>query len=212
VTHKNSSNLPFKRQTTHWLQTDRATHEAWAKLSVRSPRASALLHLLAARVGEHNAVVISQTLLAKMMGCNRRTIIRAVDDLVQGNWIELRQIGDRGTINAYIVNSRVIWHGSREKLRYALFSAQVIISEDEQPDRGALDNQPPLNQLPRIFSDERQHPAGDGLPPPSQPFFEGFEPDLPAIEIGYSSDESAAAAQLITDFASKLRIVDETES
>jgi hypothetical protein len=30
-----------------------------------------------------------------------------------------------------------------------------------------------------LFRDERQLPSGAGLPPPSQPFFDGMEPDLP---------------------------------
>jgi hypothetical protein len=41
-----------------------------------------------------------------------------------------------------------------------------------------LDQQPPLRRLPKLG--ERQLPAGPGLPPPSQPFFDGLEPDLPA--------------------------------
>lgn len=173
--------LPEKRAAGAWVQTDRSTHEDWAKLSVKSPRASALLHLLTARVGERNAVVVSQSVLAKLMGCNRRTIIRAVDDLIAGNWIEIRQIGDRGTVNAYVLNDRVAWHGTREGLRYSLFSANVLVSEEEQPDRDSLGNQPPLRMLPRLFSDERQLPTGDGLPPPSEPSLPGMEPDLPTL-------------------------------
>src|SRR3546814_14432972 len=37
-----------------------------------------------------------------------------------------------------------------------------------------------LRRLPPIG--ERQLPHGDGLPPPSQPFLDGIEPDLPATE------------------------------
>lgn len=175
--------LPDRKQPGAWVQTDRATHEAWAKLSVKSPRASALLHLLAARVGEHNAVVVSQGLLAKMMGCSRRTILRAIDDLVAGNWIEARQIGDSGTVNAYVLNDRVVWHGARDGLRYSLFSAQVLVSEEEQPDREQLSQQDPLRRLPKLYADERQLPAGDGLPPPSEPSLPGLEPDLPTVSI-----------------------------
>lgn len=186
MTDNGKRKLPEKRAAGAWVQTDRSTHEDWAKLSVKSPRASALLHLLTARVGERNAVVVSQSVLAKLMGCNRRTIIRAVDDLIAGNWIEIRQIGDRGTINAYVLNDRVAWHGTRDGLRYSLFSANVLVSEEEQPDRDSLGNQPPLRTLPRLFTDERQLPTGDGLPPPSEPSLPGMEPDLPVL--GESTD------------------------
>jgi len=181
--------LLAKAPKSHWVQTDRATHEAWALLAVKSPRAAAVLHLLASRVGEHNAVVVSQSYLAKTLGCNRRTIIRAIDDLITGRWIEARQIGDRGTVNAYVVNDRVAWFQSRDGLRYSLFSATVIVSEEEQPDRQKIGSQEPLQRLPRQFKDEKQLPTGDGLPPPSQAFLTGMEPDLPTSYIDKMDDE-----------------------
>lgn len=140
------------------------------------------MHILTARVGEHNAVVVSQKTLAELMKCSRRTVQRAVDVLVQERWIELRQIGENGTVNAHIINDRVAWSGKRDGIRYSLFSAAVIVSDEEQPDREQLDNQQPLRRLPSLFRDERQMPAGDGLPPPSQPFLSGMEPSLPALK------------------------------
>lgn len=58
------------------------------------------------------------------------------------------------------------------------FSASVIASDIEQPDRADLDKLPPIRRLPR--SSEMQIASGDCLPPPSQPFLEGFEPKIPA--------------------------------
>jgi len=172
--------LPEKEPTGHWVQTEREAHEAWAALMRRSPRAAELLHLLVARMGEHNAVVISQTTLAKLMGRNKRTVGRAVKELVSGRWVELRQIGERGTVNAYVINDRVAWNGRRDGLRYSLFSAAVIISEEEQPDRAHLEAQEPLRALPSLYPGERQLPAGDGLAPPAEPELPSLEADLPA--------------------------------
>ena len=161
-----------------WVQTQREAHEAWARLFRQSPRAAELLHLLVARVGRHNAVVISQTTLAKLMGRSRDTVKRAVTELRASRFIEVRQIGDRGTTNAYIINDQVAWQGKRDGIRYSLFSAQVIVSENEQPDD--IDEQPDLRKIPALYPGEQQLPTGDGLPPPSEPEFSGFEPDLPA--------------------------------
>jgi len=172
--------LPPKKLTP-WVQTDRATHEAWGQLSIHHPAASGLLHFLSARVGEHNAVVVSQKTLADATGMSLSTVKRAVSVLKAGNWIELRQVGPTGTACAYVVNDRVIWSGPREGIRYSLFSATVIVSDHEQPDRDSLDRAEPLRLLPAIYPGERQLPSGDGLPPPSQPAFPGMEPDLPAI-------------------------------
>lgn len=177
------NNLPEKQpQTTHWVQTERATHEAWAALTREAPKAAVLLHLLVARVGENNAVVVSQGALAKLMGCHRNTVITAIRTLKDRNWIEVRQIGDRGSVNAYVLNDRVAWASKRDGLRYSLFSASVIVSEDEQPDREFLENQEPLRSLPIIDPGEGQLPDGEGLPPPSEPTLPGMEPDLPTIQ------------------------------
>lgn len=140
------------------------------------------MHLLVARVGEHNAVVVSQETLANLMGRSRRTVIRAAADLAAANWIEIRQIGKAGTVNAYIINDRVAWVGPREGIRHSLFSAAVIVSSDEQPDTPELGQQKPLRRLPSLFRNERQLPSGDGLPPPSEPSLPGMEPDLPSLD------------------------------
>ena len=148
----------------------------------RSPRAAELLHLLVARVGTHNAVIISQKTLAALMGRHVNTVSTAIKQLAAERWIEVRQVGDRGTVNAYVVNDRVAWRGHRDGIRYSLFSASVVISEIEQPDRSELDHQESLRGLPSMFPGERQLPAGPGEDPPSQPTLPEFEPDLPALE------------------------------
>jgi len=162
-----------------WVQTERAAHEAWSVLMGQAPQAARLMHVLVARVGDHNAVVISQKALADLMGVTDRTIRTAVKVLQAANWLEVRQIGDRGTINAYILNDRVVWTGPRDGIRHSLFSASVVVSSAEQPDKDVLDDHPPLRRLPTLYPGERQLPAGPGIPPPSQPSLEGLEPDLP---------------------------------
>jgi len=74
--------------------------------------------------------------------------------------------------------------GSRDGIRYSLLSATVIVASDEQPDASKLGHQEPLRHLPSLFRDEGQLSSGDGLPPPSQPFLSGMEPDLPATDQG----------------------------
>src|SRR3546814_6712951 len=49
------------------------------------------------------------------------TLFRSV--LAEDRWIEIRQIGENGTVNAHIINHRVAWSGKRDGLRYSLFSA-----------------------------------------------------------------------------------------
>ena len=176
-----------KAAPSHWVQTERAAHEAFGALIAKSPLAARIMHLLIARVADHNAVVISQGLIAELVGASRQGVQKALAILERDRWLEVRQIGDRATVNAYVLNDRVVWHGKREGLRLSLFSAMVVASSNEQPDAAELDSNfelRPLHRVPSVFRGERQLPSGDGLPPPSQPFLDGLEPDLPARETG----------------------------
>jgi len=160
-----------------FVQTDRATHEAWAKFSIKRPAASAVLHYLSANVGYHNAVVVPQKTIAKALGVSDRTIRRAVEDLAEGNWLQVVKIG-AGRECAYVLNDRVAWADKRDNLRLSRFSAEIIADAEDQSDqtlRGAE-----LHRLPDLFPGEQQLPSGDGLPPESQPFLLDMEPVLPA--------------------------------
>jgi len=175
--------LPEKAPSGQWVQTERAAHEAWAALMRENPSAAMLMHLLVARVGQNNAVVVSQKNLGELMGKSRDTVKRALATLKDRHWIEVRQIGQNGTVNAYIINDRVAWTGKRDGIRYSLFTASVVTSDDEQPDRAELGQQEPLRRLPNLYRGEQQLPAGDGLSPPSEPSLPGMEPDLPARQL-----------------------------
>lgn len=166
-----------------WVQVERAALERWSVLASKNPRAVAVMLVLVAQMGRHNAVVISQKNLARLAKCSRATLQRALDALKEEKWIEARQIGQNGTVNAYIVNDRAAWVGNRDGRRYSLFSAAVLVSDDEQPDQAALDHLEPLEHIPYMFTGEQQLPTGDGLPPPSEPSLPGMESDLPARQL-----------------------------
>lgn len=164
-----------------WVQTERAAHERWAKLTMSNPRAASVLHTLVAQMGRHNAVIISLPNLARLAGCSRNTLIRAISTLRDQNWIQVMRMGASGTTNVYIINDRVGWTGSRDAIRYSLFSATVFLSEDEQVG-GELSNSQttPLERIPVMYPGEKQLPAGPGLPPPSDPEIPGLEIDIPS--------------------------------
>lgn len=158
-----------------FVQTDRSSHEAWAQLTARKPAASAVLHLLSASVGNQNTVVVSQKTMAKILGFTDRTIRSAIAELEAGSWLQVIRIG-AGRECAYRLNDRVAWADKRDNLRLSRFSAEVIADAEDQSERTLSTTA--LRKLPQMG--EIQLPAGDGLPPVSQPFFDGMEPDLPA--------------------------------
>lgn len=163
----------------HCVQTERKAHEEWARLISRKPRAAEVLHLLVANMGDGNALVIPQKALAAMIGRSVDTVQRALADLAAEKWIQIIRIG-KGKEAAYVINDRVAWAQSRDKLRLSRFSATIVANAEDQ-DNVALDTAP-LRRIPTLYPGERQLPGGPGLPPVSQPFFEGMEPDLPAID------------------------------
>ncbi len=161
-----------------WVQTERSAHEAWGKLTMRSPRAAAVMHHLVANMGHQNAVVVGQKTLAKLVGCSLRTVQYALADLERDQWIQVVQIGANGTVNAYVVNSSVAWGESRDQIgRLSVFQAAVIAdAEDQTEDRlGRSD----LRKLPIIYPPEEAMPAGEGEPgaqialPGMEPVIEG---------------------------------------
>lgn len=163
-------------KVTGFVQTERKTHEAWARFAIKKPTASALLHYLVAFVGPQNAVVVPQKTLAKVLGVTDRTIRTAIADLEAGNWLQIVRLG-RGKECAYVLNDKVAWAEKRDNLRLSKFTAEVIADAEDQRPEALSDT--PLNRFPRVFVGEHQIPSGPGLPPPSEPSLPGMEPDLP---------------------------------
>lgn len=178
--------MPVKHKSGQWVQTERKAHEAWANLIARKPRAAQLLHHLVAQMGHQNAVVVSQKILAQLMGVTDRTVRTAIADLVSENWVQVVRIG-KGKEAAYVVNDRVAWGQSRDQLRLSTFSATVIADLDDQ-DSEALEHRD-LRRIPTLYPGEQQLPSGTGLAPPSQPALEGLEHDLPAVVLDEQGQE-----------------------
>lgn len=178
MTRVGSAPAPERKRGGTWVQTERAAHEAWAMLVRSNQRAAALLHVLVAHMDHQAAVVASRATLAQLVGYSEATVKRAVADLRADSWIDVVQLGGKGGVNAYIVNSRVAWADSRERLGTAAFTARVLARKDEQ-DLPAIDA--PLRRIPTLYPGERQLPSGPGEAPPSQPGLEGLEPDLPTL-------------------------------
>jgi hypothetical protein len=188
----NHPQLTTDRHT--WVQTERAAHEAWGHLTVASPRAAALMHHLCAQMDRSAAVVASHAVLAALTGMSPSTIKRAINDLKVGNWIEVVQLGGKGGALAFIVNSRVGWATSRDKIHMAAFTARVLAVDSEQ-EPGHL-TAPALRKLPILGPGEYQLPSGDGEVPPSQPSIPGMEHDLPAIDQKENPDPWASQRKL----------------
>ena len=170
--------VPAVNKPGQWVQTERKAHEAWASLIGRKPKAAMLLHHLVAQMGNQNAVVVSQKVMARLMDCHIETVKRALRDLEAERWVQIVKMNGPGTVAAYVVNDRVAWGQPRDQLCLSVFSAAVVADAEDQ-DAFTLEHSE-LRRIPALFPGERQLPSGEGEPPPSQPSLDGLEPDLPA--------------------------------
>ena len=182
MTRLGSKPLPESKTQT-WVQTERSSHEAWVDLIRIHPRAVSLLHVLVTHMDRQDAVVASRATLAELTHCSEATTKRAIATLKSEKWIEVVQIGGKGGVNAYVVNSRVAWADKRERLPDAIFTATVLARRDEQDSIEAT----PLRLIPTMYPRERQLPTGSG-----EPENLNLELDLPAIHTDKETSEITA--------------------
>jgi hypothetical protein len=170
---------PKGDKRSRWIQTEASSHEAWAHMTIKTPKSAALMHLLCSRMDRNsNAVVASHKTLAKLMSCCVKSVKKYINQLEKDRWVQVVSLGS-GSANAYVINSLVGWSQSRDNLQYSQFTAQVIADADDQLNGILNDN---LRKIPVLFDgDEIQLPSGKGEEPPAQQLLEGFEPDLPTV-------------------------------
>lgn len=154
-----------KRLPSDFVQLSRNSMKEIRLLADTNKLSLKILMILAEKMNRQNAVVISQKTLCQLLGKGRTSVYNAVKTLEDGRWLKTLKIG---TANAYIINERVFWTDLTDKRRYAIFSANVIVSEEEQEisaeDWDAIETKhfPFLDsKTPIIVGDEE-------LPPPDQ--------------------------------------------
>jgi len=157
-----------------WVQTQREAHVEWGKLVLNNPTAAAVMHQLVAVMDRQNAVAISHGTLAELVGIHQTTIKKALKYLRDNRWIQVIQLGQRGTVNAYVINTEVAWADYRENKKLAIFSARIVADAADQ-DVAALNPKKPLRKIPIIYPPEEALPVGD-LKPGDQASLPGFEP------------------------------------
>lgn len=161
-----------KKQT--FVQTERKAHLALGKLAIKHPSAAAILHQLIALMDRQCAVCLSHKTLSDMLGIHQTTVKKAMKVLKDGNWIQVVQIGQNGTVNAYIVNSRVAWADKRDNLKLSRFHAVIVANAEDQTEQ-TLEG-PELKKVPLIYPpDETPLPTGE-WPNSETGYLEGIEP------------------------------------
>lgn len=168
----NKVGKPVTPRPQTWVQTEREAHVHWGRLVVSNPLAAAVMHQLVAIMDRNNAVCISHQTLADLVGCHYTTVKRALKYLETNNWVQVVQIGPRGTVNAYVINERVAWADYRENKKLAIFSARIVADAADQSQAALSPGK--LRRVPIIHPPEEALPAGE-WPPGSQTQLPGME-------------------------------------
>jgi hypothetical protein len=78
----------------------------------------------------HNALFVSQDMLAKALDVSVRTIQRASADLHRRGAIHVVKVGGA---SVYVLNPAETWKGAQEHKRFCSFGATVLAGFDENP-------------------------------------------------------------------------------
>lgn len=122
---KKENSSPF----TKWTQLNNEHTKDLMTLAVKYPRAHAVLYFLVDQMDNQNAIIVSINTLAELMGVSRQTVSNSIKILKDTNFIEVHK---SGSSNVYSVNNSVFWKSHQKNRKYAKFSANVIISSEEQ--------------------------------------------------------------------------------
>lgn len=94
-----------------------------------NPFAARVFMFMVSQMNDTNALLISYCALEEIFNKSRRTLSRAIKELVDGGFINIQKSGN---MNIYCVNASIVWTKSRSQIYRAKFNATVILSESEQ--------------------------------------------------------------------------------
>lgn len=142
---------PPVRPPSSFVQIERSALLPWEKLIATDAVAARLMMRLLGKMNRRNAIVISQTTLAKLLNVGLRTVQRSIRVLRESQWLQQVRVGNMVVL---VVNHSVAWSDSRElRGKFSSFEALVVADADEQ-DALTLAMTGPLNTVPFIVPPE----------------------------------------------------------
>ena len=118
-------NTPFSR----WTQFNNEHTKELMWLSLKHPKANAILLFLVDQMDNYNAVMCSSKVIEEVLGVGRTTVHTAIKVLKENGFIAVLK---SGTSNIYAINDTVYWKSWGNKKQYSKFPANVVLSLSEQ--------------------------------------------------------------------------------
>ena len=116
------------RQDRDFVKLYRRFIQQISDLGLENPSALRVLLFLIRHMDGMNAISVTQTLIAEMVGYSRQTVSAAIKYLQDNGWI---LIGKIGKSNVYIINSEVVWTSYADQKAYSKFQGSIMLSSKD---------------------------------------------------------------------------------
>jgi DNA-binding transcriptional ArsR family regulator len=116
---------PFSR----WTQYNNEHTRELMWLTLKHPKAHAILLFLVDQMDKYNAVICSYAVLQEVLSISKSTVHRNIRVLADNGFLTVLK---SGTSNVYAINDSVYWKSWKNNRKYSKFPANVVLSLSEQ--------------------------------------------------------------------------------
>jgi hypothetical protein len=126
---KKDENGEYIEKNPYFYQLNKGTFPAFRKLLMDYPLAGNIMLFLIENMDNTNSVIVSYEAMSEVFGRTRQCLSKAVKHLKEHKFIGVYKTGN---MNVYCLNANVVWHRSRENIKYAKFKSCVYMTFNEQ--------------------------------------------------------------------------------
>lgn len=126
---KKDGNGEYIEKNPYFFQFNKGTYPAFRKLMRDYPIAGNIMLFLIEHMDSTNSVTINYGALSEVFGKTRQCLSKAIQHLKGRRFIKVFKTGN---MNVYCLNANVVWHRSRENIKYAKFKSHVYMTDKEQ--------------------------------------------------------------------------------
>lgn len=117
------------KKNAFFFQFNKGTYPAVRKLLLDYPLAGNIFLFMTEHMDNTNALVVSYQAMSEVFNRTRQCLSKAIRHLKEYKFIKVVKSGNS---NVYCLNANVVWHRSRENIKFAKFKANVYLTYNEQ--------------------------------------------------------------------------------
>lgn len=122
-------NGEFIEKNAFFFQFNKGTYPAVRKLLLDYPLAGNIFLFMVENMDNTNALMISFQAMSEIFGRTRQCLSKAIKHLKDHNFLDVLKSGNS---NVYCLNANIVWHRSRDNIKFAKFKANVYLTYNEQ--------------------------------------------------------------------------------